>query len=116
MTVRISVDASQAIAKIKAYQISKIQGVKEIVNKTAASVNRKAKQKAPVDTGRLRSSIQMEAFKGGLAVEVGTNVKYAPYVEFGTRRMRAQPYLFPAWEEERRNYENKIKKELRSTR
>lgn len=27
---------------------------------------------------------------------VGTNVEYAAYVEFGTSRMEAQPYLFPA--------------------
>lgn len=29
---------------------------------------------------------------------VGTNVHYASYVEFGTSRMRAQPYLRPAAE------------------
>lgn len=27
---------------------------------------------------------------------VGTNVEYAVHVEFGTSRMQAQPYLFPA--------------------
>lgn len=27
---------------------------------------------------------------------VGTNVEYAPYVEFGTSKMSAQPYLRPA--------------------
>lgn len=27
---------------------------------------------------------------------VGTNVEYAAYVEFGTSRMKAQPYLLPA--------------------
>ena len=29
---------------------------------------------------------------------VGTNIEYAPYVEFGTRRQEAQPYLGPALE------------------
>lgn len=29
-------------------------------------------------------------------VFVGTNVEYAPYVEFGTTRMKARPYLKPA--------------------
>lgn len=32
---------------------------------------------------------------------VGTNVHYAPYVEFGTSRMRAQPYLRPSAQEVR---------------
>lgn len=49
---------------------------------------------APVDTGRLRSSIQ--AHKEPRAVVIGTNVEYAAYVEFGTRFMAAQPYLRPA--------------------
>lgn len=57
-----------------------------------------AKFLVPVDTGRLRSSItfQMSTLDSRPAVEVGTNVEYAPFVEFGTRYMRAQPYLIPA--------------------
>lgn len=57
-----------------------------------------ARRYCPVDTGRLRSSIRCTApakdLKGWY-VEVGTNVQYAALVEFGTRRMRAQPYLRP---------------------
>lgn len=49
----------------------------------------------PVDTGRLRSSIEM-VFVGVLAVRVGTNVEYALYVEMGTRDSPAQPFLRPA--------------------
>ena len=30
--------------------------------------------------------------------KVGTDVTYAPYVEFGTIKMPAQPFLFPALE------------------
>lgn len=40
-----------------------------------------------VDTGRLRASITPEVFRGANEIYgiVGTNVEYAPYVEFGTR-------------------------------
>jgi hypothetical protein len=34
---------------------------------------------------------------------VGTDVEYSIYVEFGTSKMAAQPYLRPAIEEARRN-------------
>jgi HK97 gp10 family phage protein len=34
-------------------------------------------------------------------VHIGTNVEYAPYVEYGTRRMKAQPYLRPAMDDNR---------------
>lgn len=57
-----------------------------------------ARRYCPVDTGRLRSSIRSSGAKRdarGWVVTVGTNVEYAAYVEFGTRRMRAQPYLRP---------------------
>lgn len=79
-----------------------------------------AKRLCPVDTGRLRSSITHatatypgvgvyeddagNVFDDATAdgtpekntVYIGTNVEYAPYVELGTARTNAQPYLKPA--------------------
>lgn len=56
-----------------------------------------AKEICPVDTGNLRNSIthQME---GEDTAVIGSAVVYAPYVELGTRRQKAQPYLAPAVE------------------
>lgn len=56
---------------------------------------------APVDTGRLRQSIGVRRIGDG-HYRVGTNVSYAPFVEFGTRHTRAQPFLRPALEKVRR--------------
>lgn len=53
-----------------------------------------AKLLCPVDTGRLKNSISHAV--QGVTVYIGTNVEYGPYVEYGTRRQRAQPYLTPA--------------------
>lgn len=78
----------------------------------AVNIERGAKQRAPVDTGRLRNSIAHEIHEGGLNAEIGSNVDYAPFVEFGTRRMRAQPYLFPAFEEERPKYMDRLRRAL----
>jgi HK97 gp10 family phage protein len=50
-----------------------------------------------VDTGNLRRSITYE-MDGEMEAEVGTNVEYATYVEFGTSRMKPIPYLTPAYE------------------
>ena len=47
----------------------------------------------PVDTGRLRASMQW--LKDGMTVYIGTNVYYAKYVEFPTRHTAAQPFLVP---------------------
>lgn len=55
-----------------------------------------AKMLCPVDTGRLRNSITHSVDASEQKVYVGTNVEYAAYVEMGTSRTKAQPYLQPA--------------------
>lgn len=57
-----------------------------------------ARVRCPVDTGRLRASIMSTPGRDGRGpyVDIGTNVEYAPFVEYGTMRTRAQPYLRPA--------------------
>ena len=57
----------------------------------------------PVDTGRLRNSISHAQYDEKTEA-VGTNVEYAPYVELGTRRMSAQPYLRPGVENHAEEY------------
>lgn len=55
-----------------------------------------AKRDCPVDTGRLRNSITNAVRTGEQSVYIGSNVEYAAYVELGTSRMKARPYLKPA--------------------
>lgn len=86
------------------------------VGSSALKVESKTKvlltrQKA-VDTGRLRSSYRAIFRPDGLGAEVGTNVEYAPFIEFGTSRMAARPSLFPAAEQERPNYIKGISRAL----
>ena len=54
-----------------------------------------------VRTGRLRGSIASIVKSDN--VVVGTNVEYAPYVEYGTVRSRAKPYLRPALDVHKKN-------------
>ena len=54
-----------------------------------------AKALCPVDTGRLRNSIT-HAREDELHEVIGTNVEYGRYVELGTSRAKAQPFLAPA--------------------
>lgn len=49
-------------------------------------------RKAPVLTGKLASSFKGVLDKRKLESQVGTDVKYAPYVEFGTIEMFDQSY------------------------
>lgn len=63
----------------------------EIIGLTAEKY---AKEITPVDTGRLRNSITHNV--DGNEVYVGSNVEYAPHVEYGTIKQKAQPFLRPA--------------------
>lgn len=50
-----------------------------------------AKELTPVDTGNLRNS--MAHAVSGDSVYIGSNVEYAPYIEYGTRRNKAHHML-----------------------
>lgn len=71
-----------------------------------------ATKKCPVDTDNLRASITHEVDAGDNAVYIGTNVEYAPYVELGTSRQKAQPFLRPAASEHGAQYRRVLKKAL----
>lgn len=74
------------------------EAVGKMITKTTLRIEALAKMLAPVDTGRLRNSIQHQfaLSDGELVGRVGTNVEYAPYVEFGTRFWSGKPFLIPA--------------------
>lgn len=57
-----------------------------------------AQNRTPVDTGLLRTSEARRVERRGDFITglVGTNVEYAPFQEFGTSKMAAQPFLTPA--------------------
>jgi HK97 gp10 family phage protein len=94
--------ANQISARLRA-------AASRIVTATARKLEGRAKVLAPVDTGFLRNSIQ--ALKtGDLSAVVFVGAEYGVYVEFGTRRMRAQPFFTPAADEARRYFEAEMRK------
>jgi HK97 gp10 family phage protein len=119
-----------AIRNLHSWEKEKIRLVANQYDRSALAIEKNAKQKVPVDVGRLRSDIQKQVTKSDhnrvVNAEVFNTVKYAPFVEFGTgdgatqipaeqqeyasqfkgktgrvRNYRARPYLFPAFEQER---------------
>lgn len=73
-----------------------------------------AKKACPKDTGRLQNSITYAVQDGEKAVYIGTNVEYAPYVELGTSRRKAQPFLRPAAADHADNYRQIAERNLRN--
>jgi HK97 gp10 family phage protein len=109
------------------------------VNASALAIQSKARKDVVVDNGILRNSIQLKEVNKGdkIIYTVGSALKYAPYVEFGTGgtvnvpagyedfamqfkgkgirkiNLKPRPYLIPAFESEipilRKNIQNVIK-------
>ena len=67
-----------------------------------------AKGAVPVDTGRLKNSITFETDAN--SVTIGANEEYAKYVELGTRKRAAKPFLKPAATEHPNTYKAIVQK------
>lgn len=69
----------------------------------ALQVRERARQLVPVDSGDLKRSIKARKPKGTkrgeIRREVGATEYYAHFVESGTKKIKAQPFLKPALDE-----------------
>lgn len=76
---------------------AKVEGLApKVVAKSAHDIEADGKILAPVLTGTLESSISSDV--NGLEAEIGPHTDYEAYVEYGTSKMDAQPYMGPAAE------------------
>jgi HK97 gp10 family phage protein len=84
----------------------------EFLNTAGRLIEGQAKANAPVRTGRLKNSINSRV-SGDVAI-VGTAVEYAAHVEYGTKYQKAQPYMRPAIDSNRKKlvklYEDIVRK------
>lgn len=73
----------------------------EATEQIASDIVEIAQENAPVQTGELRDSIHVEKDGNDHTVVVGAD--HGAFVELGTSKMAAQPYLGPAVAKVRRN-------------
>ena len=91
--------------------IAKLPGNRDkIIRATALHVLGEARKRAPVRTGFMRDNSEVTNGDGYSNVEF--HAEYAPYVELGTHKMAARPYLTPAVEAEAKLLEKRLKDEL----
>lgn len=149
-----SEDLQRCINDLRKYNQNVQKGARVVINTTAYSVANDAKrnltQNKSVVTGRLRSSIKVITNLARFEAKTGTDINYAPYLEYGTvahvitaRRAkvlarynrtskgkalftvfgrtvnhpgtRPKPFLFPAAEKNRRQFENSMIKVLKDS-
>lgn len=105
-------------ASLKRYGRAVTRRVAQAVAAHALAVDRTAKHLAPVDTGFLRRNIRADvaAVLTDLRATVVSGASYSSFVEFGTSRMAARPFLFPAAESERRAFYASLRAAVRGAR
>ena len=89
---------------------SHLEAAKTVVAKNGSRLQRGGQEKAPVDTGTLKSSIGLKIEYGGLTAISGPTAHYGEYVELGTRLMNAQPYMEPALNEVKGQFNADLRK------
>lgn len=94
----MSDDLARLVIDLKGAGREAASKARPVVHKAANDVQAHAQAAAPVDTGYLKGSIGID--KAGNAyyaqAVIGPTAHYAPYVEYGTYKMRPQPFMGPA--------------------
>lgn len=78
----------------------------------ANKAEKSAKSLVPVSSGKLKDSIKSKVESDGTNtnVKLSSNASHASYIEYGTSKMPARPFLRPAMEQ----IENEIEEVLKS--
>lgn len=101
--MKVVISGGDTLVK-KLKTIKNLEFAKKTVKKHGALLQKKMKQNATpgvifvkgYSTGETKRSIELDIENGGLTAVVAPNTEYAPYVEFGTRKMEAEPFVKPA--------------------
>ena len=114
MGIKISVSSSGGRPFSKTYDYLNIDNsivpeLRNIVKNNGIQLVQGAQKRSPVDTGALRRSIRLNLEDGNLKAVVKTNVPYAKFVEYGTIRQKAQPYMRPSFRVQKAKFVNAVK-------
>jgi HK97 gp10 family phage protein len=88
--------------------------VKKVVRTNGRQMQRKMQANADFkmgyQTGQTKRSIGLEILDDGMTAESGAKTDYAPYLEYGTRFMQAQPFVKPAHDEQKQKFKSDMQK------
>lgn len=91
-----------------------LDDVKKVVKHNGSQLQRIMQRNADFKrgyaTGTTKRSIGLELVEDGFVVEVGPTTGYSPYLEYGTRYMEAQPFVGPAFKEQRVKFRKDMKR------
>lgn len=124
--VRFELKGLEKLQK-KLQKVAKMEEMERIIEKHGAEMQRKAiinaskfrghyegrgKNKHFVKpTGATKRSISVNSSKvGRFKYKVAPGTSYAAYVELGTRKMSAQPFIKPAFDEQKKQFKDDLER------
>lgn len=105
------VSRGKLVSNLSAIAAAAPIAAKAALLQTAADIIDIAKQLVPVDTGALKQSLGADPISSS-EVHVGSDMPYAPHVEFGTVHSAAQPYLVPAFAQAEETFKKRLEQEI----
>jgi HK97 gp10 family phage protein len=120
-------NAEKAIAQFRFYRKKKKQQIQSTVKKNARKIQTRAKKLVPINSGDTKKSIKYKLINDDMSATIGPRKPKgfkAHWIEFGTKtrtlkngrnvgRMKAQPFMRPAFEQIKPLYLNELKRDLR---
>lgn len=103
--MRITVDipqseAARLIRQVKAWQVRKRVQIMDLIEATAEEVAKGTRNAAPEDSGDLKKSVKtmLRDLADELSGYVVADKFYAKFIELGTQKAKAHPFMLPAYE------------------
>lgn len=94
-----------------------LDDVKRVVRHHGAALQQNMQEKAEFtrgyQTGATKRSIGLEMKDSGFTASVGPETEYSPYLEYGTRFMEAQPFVKPAYRDQKEKFKRDMQKLVR---
>lgn len=93
--------------------------IKKAIKISADDLAEQIRNAVPVDDGDLRASVKVDELserqgRFGYAVKAGSNrAFYAAMQEFGTVKMRANPFFFPTYRANKKRIRSRIRRAVR---
>lgn len=91
--------------------------VKRVVRHHGSQLQQNMQNKADFNkgyqTGQTKRSIGLEIKDSGFTAQAGPETDHSPYLEYGTRFMEAQPFVKPAFDEQKEQFVRDMKKLMR---
>ncbi|MGN1014285.1 MAG: HK97-gp10 family putative phage morphogenesis protein [Butyricicoccus sp.] len=91
-----------------------LNDAKRVVRHNGADMQQKIQENADFakgyQTGTTKRSVGLNITNNGLTAESGPTTEYSEYLEYGTRKMEAQPFVKPGFDDQKRKFKKDMKK------